>query len=83
MIKMAQIDITDIPEKETNVSALIREFSLKGIEKTFIDETLIKMHNNGQIILRPRKVCGRTLSEMANIAVVANNRIFTTVQRAC
>jgi L-lactate utilization protein LutC len=80
---MTQINLTDIPERETNISALIREFSLKGMDKSYIDTALIKMHNEGQIVLRSRKVCGRTLSEMANIAVVANNRIFTTVQRAC
>jgi hypothetical protein len=80
---MTQINLTDIPERETNVSALIRELSLKGMDKSYIDIALIKMHNEGQIILRPRKVCGRTLSEMANIAVVAGNKIFTTVQRAC
>lgn len=80
---MTQIDLTDIPERETTLSSLIRELSLQGMDKSYIDTALIKMHNEGQIILRPRKIRGRTLSEMANIAIVAGNRIFTTVQRAC
>jgi len=79
--EMECIKLTDIPSRETPLPAMIKEFQSRGMSKDYIDSVLITMHNQGHIVLGTRKIVGRTLNEMATIAIVAGNKVFTTVQR--
>lgn len=78
---MDRIAITDIPTRETTLPHVIKELQSRGLSKGYIDCKLIDMHNQGQIMLRSRKISGRSLADMSSIAIITGNRIFTTVER--